>query len=104
EDGIRDLIVTGVQTCALPISPILERRKNIRVAAAVEEKTFAFTQPDEVDPRFEKMSAPGMREIALDSKGEPRARRRGKRRVRVRDRKSVVGAGAFIDGSVKQSL
>src|SRR5206468_6131221 len=22
EDGIRDLIVTGVQTCALPISPI----------------------------------------------------------------------------------
>src|SRR2546421_1428043 len=28
EDGIRDLIVTGVQTCALPISPTLERRGN----------------------------------------------------------------------------
>src|SRR3989440_6998425 len=27
EDGIRDLIVTGVQTCALPISPSLSRRE-----------------------------------------------------------------------------
>src|SRR5206468_6110727 len=26
EDGIRDLIVTGVQTCALPIFPIRRRR------------------------------------------------------------------------------
>src|SRR5216683_6721247 len=26
EDGIRDLIVTGVQTCALPISPATRRR------------------------------------------------------------------------------
>src|SRR3989440_7496690 len=26
EDGIRDLIVTGVQTCALPISQLLERQ------------------------------------------------------------------------------
>src|SRR3989440_2629155 len=25
EDGIRDLIVTGVQTCALPISPLARR-------------------------------------------------------------------------------
>src|SRR2546423_4924071 len=25
EDGIRDKLVTGVQTCALPISPVLER-------------------------------------------------------------------------------
>src|SRR5206468_5364002 len=27
EDGIRDLIVTGVQTCALPISPGRRRRR-----------------------------------------------------------------------------
>src|SRR5688572_31700488 len=26
EDGIRDLTVTGVQTCALPISPVYRRR------------------------------------------------------------------------------
>src|SRR5205809_7904348 len=25
EDGIRDVAVTGVQTCALPISPLVER-------------------------------------------------------------------------------
>src|SRR2546421_375047 len=30
EDGIRDLIVTGVQTCALPISPIAEVRDRRR--------------------------------------------------------------------------
>src|SRR2546421_1737201 len=28
EDGIRDLIVTGVQTCALPISPLGSRRRD----------------------------------------------------------------------------
>src|SRR2546421_5739289 len=33
EDGIRDLIVTGVQTCALPISPLAIAP--IAVAAAV---------------------------------------------------------------------
>src|SRR5258707_2147911 len=27
EDGIRDIGVTGVQTCALPISPISRRRR-----------------------------------------------------------------------------
>src|SRR3989449_3217085 len=29
EDGIRDVAVTGVQTCALPISPLRERREDI---------------------------------------------------------------------------
>src|SRR3989440_4189619 len=29
EDGIRDLIVTGVQTCALPISAALARRNEV---------------------------------------------------------------------------
>src|SRR6266481_4590467 len=51
-----------------------------------------------------KISGPGMREIALDSKGECRARRRGKRRDRISGRQNLVGAGVFIDGSVKQSL
>src|SRR5206468_7277264 len=32
EDGIRDLIVTGVQTCALPISPTICRRCYIHPA------------------------------------------------------------------------
>src|SRR5206468_9264446 len=36
EDGIRDLIVTGVQTCALPICPLAEERVLVarRVALA----------------------------------------------------------------------
>src|SRR2546430_5593992 len=33
EDGIRDLTVTGVQTCALPISPFGEREPARRDAA-----------------------------------------------------------------------
>src|SRR5256886_3893635 len=37
EDGIRDLTVTGVQTCALPISPVAEGERAIVVAAAGPE-------------------------------------------------------------------
>src|SRR2546430_10716045 len=32
EDGIRDLTVTGVQTCALPISTMEKYRDNVRAA------------------------------------------------------------------------
>src|SRR5688572_32154988 len=35
EDGIRDLTVTGVQTCALPIYPLHDRRAGIRPAVGV---------------------------------------------------------------------
>ncbi len=41
-------------------APTLERREDILIPAAVEQKAFAFAQPDEVDPRLEKMSAPGV--------------------------------------------
>src|SRR5206468_8384233 len=34
EDGIRDLIVTGVQTCALPICPRRTEMLGLRVAIA----------------------------------------------------------------------
>src|SRR5206468_7696576 len=33
EDGIRDLIVTGVQTCALPICPV--RKRGVRLPAVL---------------------------------------------------------------------
>src|SRR5690349_22245250 len=36
EDGIRDLYVTGVQTCALPISAGPTRSARVRIAAASE--------------------------------------------------------------------
>src|SRR5206468_4406871 len=60
EDGIRDLIVTGVQTCALPISRvdsataeqkyISERRAKFAVESRVNhgiEKTVSVSQPKE---------------------------------------------------------
>src|SRR5205085_3937139 len=36
EDGIRDLTVTGVQTCALPISPLAKARLQIREINGVQ--------------------------------------------------------------------
>src|SRR2546430_9004038 len=40
EDGIRDLTVTGVQTCALPISSLLARR--ITMCASAPPSGFAL--------------------------------------------------------------
>src|SRR5205085_7467255 len=37
EDGIRDLTVTGVQTCALPISPGAPRDRSCRISPATGE-------------------------------------------------------------------
>src|SRR3989440_1673213 len=47
EDGIRDLIVTGVQTCALPISvPTIERAANCAdPETAKAENATAATGP-----------------------------------------------------------
>src|SRR2546427_12913731 len=51
EDGIRDLTVTGVRTCALPISPFLNLGARPRVAVLREqgvnshvEMAYAFTE------------------------------------------------------------
>src|SRR5438128_7509907 len=38
EDGIRDATVTGVQTCALPISSLLERRVQVLADKAINER------------------------------------------------------------------
>src|SRR5688572_31854796 len=46
EDGIRDLTVTGVQTCALPISRVGTtpwRRSSERTAASLVETTLPLT-------------------------------------------------------------
>src|SRR5256885_9877527 len=40
EDGIRDYKVTGVQTCALPISPEEIRQKPLRVRLNDEERSL----------------------------------------------------------------
>src|SRR3989475_12866250 len=44
EDGIRDLTVTGVQTCALPISARLRRKRSL----ATEEFTYTRGRTDRV--------------------------------------------------------
>src|SRR5690349_2668882 len=53
EDGIRDLYVTGVQTCALPIS-VLEGvpvgHPPVRVVAAVGDVAVDREGPDRADP------------------------------------------------------
>src|SRR5205085_3785182 len=46
EDGIRDLTVTGVQTCALPISPRRELVLGLRAVAKLLER---LSSPAEVD-------------------------------------------------------
>src|SRR2546421_1171414 len=47
EDGIRDLIVTGVQTCALPIFP--KDWRAIVEAWLDERKPAAFKPPPKID-------------------------------------------------------
>ena len=48
-------------------TPALKRRKHIGVATAVEKEALSFAQPDKINARLEKMSAPGVRKIALDA-------------------------------------
>jgi len=53
-------VVLHIEAGLPALAPTLEWRKDIRVTAAVEEKAFAFAEPDKVNPRFEEMSAPGV--------------------------------------------
>src|SRR5216683_6901406 len=54
EDGIRDLIVTGVQTCALPIFEGTDRLTVQRLAGIGEEQTLpeAYTFAPPVSPHL----------------------------------------------------
>src|SRR2546427_8475396 len=52
EDGIRDLTVTGVQTCALPICyPVFTRKQNTDVSYLACAKRL-FTHADAIYPMF----------------------------------------------------
>src|SRR5690606_40169533 len=42
EDGIRDFHVTGVQTCALPISLAIDPA-NLRISLRLQDKFFGFS-------------------------------------------------------------
>src|SRR2546421_9693201 len=62
EDGIRDLIVTGVQTCALPISSRVTTPLRVRAPHKLLA-TRSVTQPQHptMEPQF---SAPAVRTAA----------------------------------------
>src|SRR2546430_8973900 len=77
EDGIRDLTVTGVQTCALPICP-----PRARARAARGGRRRRATAPRESRTGVADRRARGQRPLG----GGPRAGRRSS----PRDRKSVV--------------
>src|SRR5256886_10947829 len=66
EDGIRDLTVTGVQTCALPIysgppRPRRRRRHGARLASPDSARTMATPRPDAArrGPGTRSSGAPG---------------------------------------------
>src|SRR5262249_58899972 len=63
EDGIRDWSVTGVQTCALPISPDRERRDD-RLRDPISERIEVHAAAPRGDARLH-CQLPGMR------RGEP---------------------------------
>src|SRR5699024_11759339 len=57
EDGIRDRTVTGVQTCALPISDLLQRVR--RGAGPFRIPAAQFSDPFVIQPVMEPRKLPG---------------------------------------------
>src|SRR5206468_10000563 len=76
EDGIRDLIVTGVQTCALPIS--LQRKADIKTPRRRRASARCPPAVTSDDRRLSPASAPRHRAPAVR---RVRARRSEERRV-----------------------
>src|SRR5206468_9070224 len=76
EDGIRDLIVTGVQTCALPICPG-RRLDQLRGLGPARRQRRGLGRPG----RGPHASLPGGRLTAATYRLRPRAGRSEERRV-----------------------
>src|SRR5205823_11440090 len=71
EDGIRDKLVTGVQTCALPISDVLEKPEGLY---GEFEARFPYPETDD------QLNA--IEDVLQDlTKGQPMDRRSEERRV-----------------------
>src|SRR5206468_6224785 len=66
EDGIRDLIVTGVQTCALPISyGKLHRRGQYGIVRLKDQIKKAATELRQIDP-FPRRGEKYLDDLAAD--------------------------------------
>src|SRR6266516_7379240 len=76
EDGIRDRTVTGVQTCALPISrklAPLRRRSRLRLAVACQSDVVELTGElgGERRPRLDTDLGGRLRDLGDDCVGDP---------------------------------
>src|SRR5205823_8049020 len=73
EDGIRDKLVTGVQTCALPISPFLAHQAlHARILRSREATIAPRASPPSIgaplrfEPPIASIGTPVARELAAD--------------------------------------
>src|SRR2546430_9721253 len=69
EDGIRDLTVTGVQTCALPIySARCSRRSSMKRAAAITEKVMRNNSaPSAISEELYRAPTASVNSLAMDA-------------------------------------
>src|SRR2546422_10685556 len=80
EDGIRDVAVTGVQTCALPISAARARRVSHREAGDDQSRGLRSSPP-----------------VLCERRHRPSHRRRGPGRHGGRRGRKSVGEGKRVD-------
>src|SRR5207302_8125530 len=89
EDGIRDFHVTGVQTCALPISSRGAREISIEITLAPRDaRMTAFTPPHPRSTTVFPRTSPN--KWNAYSRGKTVSSRRSHVRIFHSDRKSVV--------------
>src|SRR5256885_3223506 len=68
EDGIRDYKVTGVQTCALPISALGDSAENPKFVETLPKRGYRFICP--VEEITSNASGGNTKEIAIDDRPE----------------------------------
>src|SRR5206468_5517462 len=94
EDGIRDLIVTGVQTCALPIS---DTANSADTAGVWRLAPSLFAWVDTGDPLPERMDTVVERErVRFDADGSARITGPAPRGLNVRARGEDFQAGQLL--------
>src|SRR2546422_6620568 len=111
EDGIRDVAVTGVQTCALPIST--GARPGRKSTSSSTASTLAASRPSptakSAPSRRATMRARGRRTVVMNSRSRPAATSSRSRKVGPRLRRSLsfalslgLTAGCALKGDVRK--
>src|SRR2546430_8184548 len=68
EDGIRDLTVTGVQTCALPISLTVGRESSLALVNSLHGDEKLLGVVAQLDPRIEDPAAADLHKVGTLAK------------------------------------